>query len=343
MIRRTLRDTAALLAACLLAAALAGGGARAACLDAADVVIPATGDRGTAQMRRWVGADAPGVLRVGYDMRGLSLSSRTVPDGINPYPLDIRNPATASWTCVYAPRIVSHNDPGLSWRASYLHNSAGIIAKDGWTVIDAASVEGMWDAFRAWYRPDAGEASPALVGLDIRDSRAARIRDDCIENDAKAHLRVTRSFFDGCYVFLSARQGWQTPVPGADIVITDSLVRLQMMPGPYGHEADTPPIEGHGALFKFDDAPLPLHLHNNIFLIEGPAVTKYGPESWRKNSAYMLAFPGLASCSGNVIIWLGEGDFPGAVPNDGACVTVTRDRRVWDRAAAAWRATHEGV
>ena len=50
--------------------------------------------------------------------------------------------------------------------------------------------------------------------------------------------------------------------------------------------------------------------------------------------------PTLVACSNNVMVWLGAGNYPVALPS---CVTVTRDRGVWDRAVAAWKAAHPGV
>jgi hypothetical protein len=46
----------------------------------------------------------------------------------------------------------------------------------------------------------------------------------------------------------------------------------------------------------------------------------------------------LESCSGNVMVWLGDGPFPG--PPLPSCFTVTTDRTVWDDAVAAWKARH---
>jgi len=46
----------------------------------------------------------------------------------------------------------------------------------------------------------------------------------------------------------------------------------------------------------------------------------------------------LESCSNNVVVWLGEGDFPGELPTD--CFTITRERAVWDDAVAEWTAAY---
>ena len=47
-------------------------------------------------------------------------------------------------------------------------------------------------------------------------------------------------------------------------------------------------------------------------------------------------------CSGNTIVWLGDGPFPGAASWRTACpdTRIVTDRGVWDRAVAAWHAAH---
>jgi hypothetical protein len=45
----------------------------------------------------------------------------------------------------------------------------------------------------------------------------------------------------------------------------------------------------------------------------------------------------LASCSNNVMVWLGSGPFPATLPS---CFTITTDRAVWDNAVASWIARH---
>ena len=45
----------------------------------------------------------------------------------------------------------------------------------------------------------------------------------------------------------------------------------------------------------------------------------------------------LRTCSGNVMVWLGEGPYPGTLP---PCFTLTRDKSVWDDAVAKWKAAH---
>jgi hypothetical protein len=109
------------------------------------------------------------------------------------------------------------------------------------------------------------------------------------------------------------------------------------MPGPGSVTADG---LGHAGFFKWHKWDDPansispkLALHDNVFLAE--RVGDVGPDR-------MGVPPGqIASCSNNVIVWLGAGPFPGTLP--AGCFTVTTDRRVWDTAVATWIARHPGV
>lgn len=154
------------------------------------------------------------------------------------------------------------------------------------------------------------------------------IRDDCIENDRLQSGIVEDSLLDGCYTALSARPNpSDAESDGHDDVwtISDSLIRLQPMPTVYKGEAP-----GHGRFFKWDnDGRGPsIELHGNVFRADqAPNDGDLGvPESY------------LASCSDNVMVWLGDGEFPGVLPD---CFTITTDKGVWDEAVANWAAAFE--
>ena len=86
---------------------------------------------------------------------------------------------------------------------------------------------------------------------------------------------------------------------------------------------------GHGGFFKWDAKATSLALQDNIFMVEQDSDTG------------TLAMPDrIASCSNNVMVWLGSGPFPKALPS---CFTVTTNRAVWDDAVAAWKANHPWV
>lgn len=177
------------------------------------------------------------------------------------------------------------------------------------------------------------------VGLDatadgwtIRHAHLSFIRDDCIQNDYLLNGLVDDVFLDGCYVAYSARSS-QLPDSvnrSANVVtVRNSLWRLQLMPTVYSG-----PAPAHKGFFKLDkDGTSPrMALHDNVFfaemLVDGDGMTMWPP------------LDKIASCSNNVIVWLGLGNVPLPAGLPAGCVRVVNDRAVWDNAVAAWRARH---
>jgi hypothetical protein len=163
-------------------------------------------------------------------------------------------------------------------------------------------------------------------------------RDDCIENDAFASGVIEDNLFDGCYVFYSAANKKVQNAPIAPeggsqglVTIRKNLIRLQNMPGPYKKPDDA---SGFGRLFKTYDSRTPsLALHENIFLIEEPID--------RGKISFNLHDANLESCSGNVIVWLGKGEYPSFHLKN--CFTVTRDGSIWKEARRHWIERHPGI
>ena len=171
---------------------------------------------------------------------------------------------------------------------------------------------------------DAINITDNAQGFVIRQAHLSYIRDDCIEND-RLHAGILEdSLLDGCYTALSARRhSGDTQSDGRDNVwiVRRSLIRLQPMPTVYKGEAP-----GHGRFFKWDKNGLgpQLAFHDNILRVD------------QLPASGDLRVPDgiLASCSNNIIVWLGEGEFPDPLPD---CFTVTTDRSVWDNAVAQWK------
>ena len=162
----------------------------------------------------------------------------------------------------------------------------------------------------------------------VRELHLTYIRDDCIENDRLHSGVVEDSLLDGCYTAFSARPNpddLESDGAGDVWIIRRSLIRLQPMPTVY--KGDAP---GHDKFFKWDKngrGPM-LELHDNIFRVDQPPIAgDLGvPEGY------------LASCSNNIVVWLGEGDFPSSLPD---CFTITTEKAVWDEAVVAWKASFE--
>ncbi len=152
------------------------------------------------------------------------------------------------------------------------------------------------------------------------------MHDDCIENDQLYSGVVEDSLLDGCYVAFSARPSKGDDLDGRSntFTIRNNVVRLQATPTVYKGRAP-----GHGGFFKWDKrASSPkLVVRDNVFRVD----SRPNHQTLGLPKGYDL------TCSNNVVVWLGKGRYPDKLPK---CFTVTRDRRVWDRAVGQWRAAH---
>lgn len=272
------------------------------------------------------------------DARGDIFTSETFPSIIAQYPVDIRiwdgRSVSETNICWVGGTILSTNPLDMTWRDSKNGKGDGIGSHNNSLIVDGARIHNAHDGFAFWTR-DGGRPE---VYWQIRNSWVTYNRDDCIEDDFYFGGLVDDSLFDGCYVFLSTRGG--TTSHGQTVTVQNSLIRMQQMPGPYGYDND-PSVMSHGEIFKTSEWGPDIVLENNIFLVEGLAKTTADPSLWPAQNVYALGFKDkVISCSNNVIVWLGEGEYPGNIPNNDACVTVTTDRTVWDAARAKWIAEH---
>ena len=161
-------------------------------------------------------------------------------------------------------------------------------------------------------------------------------RDDCIEHDWLYTGLVEDTLLDGCYSAFSARtySGQSNVSNGSNNIwtIQNSLIRLQPMEKVY---KDRGIIPGHDGFFKWDSTGISpqLSLHNNIFRVD------------QETNNVGLGIPSgkLASCSNNIMVWLGKGAYPATLPtsiNAQPCFTITTDKAVWDNAVNIWKKRH---
>jgi hypothetical protein len=204
-------------------------------------------------------------------------------------------------------------------------NNAGLSFENARFTVDGIRIFNVGDGIR----PRGG-----AVDFLIKDAWLSYVRDDCVENDHMNAGMIEDSLFDGCFAGFSSRNSDASQTgPDNLVVIQNSLVRLEAMPGPpEGGES------GHKGFFKWaswgdPNSPSPkLALYNNIFMAE-----QQGQVSDEK----MGVPPGkLESCADNIMVWLGPGNYPAILP---ACFTVTTDRSVWDEAVSEWVRRHTEV
>jgi hypothetical protein len=188
----------------------------------------------------------------------------------------------------------------------------------------------------------------------VQHSWAEYVRDDCIENDGMAGGDVFDTLFDGCYAGISVDSTSGASGSGNVVSFDRVLLRIQAMPYPYNWESRSGVIDehgqpysgvgtpyGHGSLFKLGDpGSIPrFSIKNSVFL------------ATHMTSPYKLDFPPashIVACENNTVIWLGPGDYPGALPNTrfpGCVKVVTGEagRYLWRQLVMDWHARHPGV
>lgn len=206
----------------------------------------------------------------------------------------------------------------ITWEDPY-HHAGGMTIDVPDFVVEDLTIDGHGDGIRT-----VADGSNST----IRGVRLSDIHDDCIENDYLHTIVVEDSLLDGCYSGFSARPHDSVTGDGStnNFLVHNVLIRLEPQPTVFRG-----PSPGHGEFFKWDaDGRSPtLSIHDTILRADQDA--NHGT----------LGIPdrvAIESCSGNTMVWLGDGPFPGRLP---PCFTVTTDRTVWDEAVARWHRTHE--
>lgn len=198
------------------------------------------------------------------------------------------------------------------WRT--MHATAAVVISGPGATVEDIRVHDYGDSLRFVDQAQ----NWAVRRVEFSDSR-----DDCIENDWLHSGTVENSLLDGCYNAFSARTySDQSGVSdGSDnlVAIRHTLVRLRPMARTYNGEKEP----GTAGFFKWDPNGPMLSLHGDVFRADMRAAT------------VGLGLPDgkLASCSHNVMVWLGKGPYPRRLP---ACFRVTHDPAVWTRAVQHW-------
>jgi hypothetical protein len=166
----------------------------------------------------------------------------------------------------------------------------------------------------------------------IRDVHLVHMRDDCVENDFGHGGRIEDSFFEGCYVWVATRPR-SSIVPSTDgadrlLVIEHNVAWMEPMQTVYSG-----PAPSTSAVFKVDrssrSASPKMILRHNVLRVDVPPGV---------GNACLNPRDLVVESVHNVVVWLGPGDYPCLPIPDGW--TLTRDKAVWDRAVADWKARH---
>jgi|GEM_PF-4301989 len=264
----------------------------------------------------------------GVDQRGIVAHQVTFPGEEHLWAaLSIREPS-ANRFCWIGGAVVGRNPMAMTWggpSGSKARKNNFLFTQGGRMVVEGARVHNIHDAFLA---------SSEGTGFDIRRSWISWNRDDFFEGYLH-DLRIEDTLVDGTFTFLSDPDGVCDEGKAAGervVVIENSLIRLQRMPGPYSGHTDRwrwEPEGGHNTLWKLDScgwADWPRFvLRNNVFLVEGPRTTRRELHE----TDCRLALPSdcegaplanLAECRNNLFLytdyhhWRDADTAPGPVP-----------------------------
>jgi hypothetical protein len=290
-----------------------------------------------------------------FDARDARWSFQTFPTPKQNYPISIRGGAANA--CWVGGLVEGTNPSTGGWREMYsLANGSGFNfgngrSTEGFT-LDGIRIYNVWDGIR----PRGSADDFQIKNVWVTDGR-----DDCIENDHLQTGVIEDSLFEACHMGVSARPGKgrgrddaeaedaSAPAPqpagAGDRVfeIRNTLISLGPHPEPNVKRSNYAWFKdpGHGMFFKLGPGDLQLKLYDNVFMLE----------QYPNNSKRTWGLPPehyadrLADCSGNVLVWLGEGEYPGPFHNERFpnCWTVTTDRSVWERARQDWIDRHPQV
>ena len=133
----------------------------------------------------------------------------------------------------------------------------------------------------------------------VQGARLTEIHDDCIEADQNTSGRVDDSLLDGCYAGIASRSLRLHNGGAGEVVVSNSLVRLQPMRSSYKPLKYGSP--SNGQFFKWDpedssghsDSPA-IAIENSVFLAE------------QGSRGGVLDLPPDVSCTNATVVWTGS-------------------------------------
>jgi hypothetical protein len=229
------------------------------------------------------------------------------------------------------------NDLDETWCKMYVGHNTGMIAAGKMPTITGVRLDNVFDGFNV--------SETGIGNFTIKNCWVSYNRDDAIENDGMRPGVIEDNLFDGVFVLYSAvNTGSSYNGSGNTVVVRRNLVHLEQLPGIPHYPGGTcyPDKPGYGGLFKMWDNNAPkIALHDNIFMLDPKAPS---------GSTWVDLGIGnkLVSCSGNTLVWLGDGGAPD--PSWSAlnatfpgCVTITKDKTLFEKAKANWINCHPQV
>ena len=266
-----------------------------------------------------------GTQTAAYDTRssplpsGVRVSAKTaVWNGVANYLINFASGAGGCWSGGTA--TGKWNQETTPWDT--YHGSFGLHVYAPNVVVEHLRIHNYGDGVRFTAR--------GVTGWTLRSSYFSDIHDDCMEDDLLTSGVIEDNLFDGCYMGISMRPAIKdlATVDGRNetVVMKNNLLRIK----PFALTNKAPNTSG-GFMKTENREPaknVKLIMVGNIFRADGLP----GVGSLCLNQHNMVK-----QSSGNILVWLGAGSFPCALPPGW---TMTRDVKVWDDAVAAWKGRH---
>ncbi|MGH7528139.1 MAG: hypothetical protein ACREMX_15700 [Gemmatimonadales bacterium] len=282
----------------------------ASCLDGSGPKVTLTGSQGT------------------YDKRS-SMASGTR--------IDARS---ASWTtsksgspvragggsdiCWYGGRITGQFSDDMSWSA--FHDTYAFVGYGRRQVVENLRAHKFGDGIK-WEKD-------ATDNWTVRRVHLSDMHDDCVETDWAKSGRIEDVLFEGCYVFLATRPRSSSSANGSSntVVVDRAVVWMKPIKNTY----DNDPPNSTSAIFKIDPSRSPkMRLRNLVLRVD------VKPGAGGEGRACLNPRNLVVESVNNVVVWTGSGSYP-CLPLPSGW-TLTRDKGVWDRAVADWKAKHPGL
>ena len=156
-------------------------------------------------------------------------------------------------------------------------------------------------------------AGPDAFDLRLENVLLSEIKDTCIVADHEGDLIVDKVFFHKCGRVVKL----ETQSAGSTFTIRNSIIRIN----------DGRNARGRGRLFngRSIESKAQVYFEDNVVVTAA------------KLDARSLSIL-EANCSDNTLIWLGNGDYPGDLPD---CFTVVEGKKAWREVRRAWMEQHQ--
>jgi hypothetical protein len=306
---------------------IAAGGIALACEEPA-VAAGTTGDATTCLARSKI--ISPAVVYgeqtkvSGRDGATLDFRGKPVVANSPRYPVSLYD--AADGTCITGLKVTGRQPTTMTWEQMKS-------TWDGDSVLVKYATGQNFTIERSYFKNTEDGLTPRATTATskwvVRGVYMAGIRDDAIENDQCLAGEIIDTLIDGTHMFLSTRPGKangdSTCARKNTVTVRNSLIRLACQ-ADSRDDRSCGPGTSHGQLFKWSSTAGTVDIRDTIFLI--PTMSRNGRSSMR--------FP-PGTYSNVTLIWLGQGDYPQALPPG---VRLTRDVTIWNAARAAWLSNH---